>query len=403
MSVSAARLLDRARRSPDVQALWLFALTRVLLLVVARLAALFPDLNYAADEARGVWSVHRLIDVWFRWDSGHYARLVEYGYDLPDQMQASAAFFPLYPTLVRYVLGWLAPQHVGLSFQPQTAAGDLFILSGVILSNLLFLAALALIFRLVLLQRDRWFGGDEARAWHVGYLTVLLLCIAPVSFVFSSFLTESLFLLTTVAAFYAAERRWWWAAGVGVALATLTRPLGILLVLPLALIWWGQYIRGEARARDLFPLALGPLALLLFAGVLAQSTGDPLAFVNQGAAVWEHSLSWPWTAFFSQTGGRDYLRWLDQLMTLLFVGLSLLAFRLGPAYGVWALLATVGALMLKGNPVSMIRYVMVVFPAFIVLAQLGDRYPRLRDATIITFAILLSVLMALSAENFWVA
>ena len=129
--------------------------------------------------------------------------------------------------------------------------------------------------------------------------------------------------------------------------------------------------------------------------------GDPLAFLHQGDR-WGMARAWPWSALVSDSATRPLLDPIDRGLTLLFTGLALLSFRLGPAYGLWALLGTAGALSLKGNAVSMTRHLMVVFPAFIVLADLGRRHPRLHDAILITFTTLMALLMALSAENFWV-
>ena len=113
-----------------------------------------------------------------------------------------------------------------------------------------------------------------------------------------------------------------------------------------------------------------------------------------------------WVVLLPFTLSRLALRYLldsvDRGLALLFTALALGAFRLGPAYGLWALISTVGALALKGNAVSMVHYMMVVFPAFIVLARLGRRWPHVNDAIMIGFTALMAVLMALSAENFWV-
>jgi len=406
-------VLHRLTRAPEWIVLLPFALSRIWLLVIGQVAAAFPGLAFA-DEAAGVWTARRWLDVWFRWDSGHYARLVERGYALPPELQASTAFFPLYPTLTRWLYRLLAPDGPP-GLVPHTAAGDTFILAGVLLSNLCFVVALVLVYRLAGQTRP-WPGaagaaaGDAtwpqatvapARRNHAGYLAALYLCIAPASFVFSSYLTESLFLLLTVGAFYAAERRVWPAAGLLAGLAALTRSLGVFVALPLAVLWWQQRRRGEARLWQLLPLLLAPLGLALFMLILDRGVGDPLAFMHQGER-WGMARAWPWTAFLSDSAARARFDPIDRGLTLLFTGLALLAFRLGPAYGLWALIGTVGALALKGNPTSMLRYTVVVFPAFLVLAEIGRRHPRVHDAVLVSSTVLLTLLMALSAENFWV-
>ena len=392
---------QRLVRAPEWIVLLPFTLSRLALLAVGSLARLFPGLLHTDVESAGVWTARRWLDVWFRWDSGHYARLVEYGYDLPEPFQASTAFFPLYPTLVRALYWLVAPDRSQLALEPHTAAGDAFILSGVILTNVCFIIALMLLYRLVAHMETPDTAASGWRTHNVAYLAVLYLCVAPASFVFSSFLTESLFLLLTVGAFYAAERGGWLAAGVLAGLAALTRSLGVLLALPLAVLWWGQYRRGAARPFQTLPLLLAPLGVLLFMVILQRGVGDPLAFIHHGEA-WGMARAWPWVALLSDSASRYLLDSVDRGLTLLFIALALGAFRLGPAYGLWALIGTVGALALKGNAVSMGRYMMVVFPAFIVLARFGRRWPYVHDAIIISFTALMAVLMALSAENFWV-
>lgn len=393
--------MRRFFRTPEWVVLLPFALSRGLLLLVGWLSSLFPGLAFADVESAGVWTARRWLDVWFRWDSGHYARLVEFGYALPEHFQASTVFFPLYPTLTRWLYRLLAPGGPP-GLVAHSDAGDRFILAGVLLSNVCFLLALALLYRLTLRLLPPGDDGEKGPQARTAYLAVLYLCVAPASFVFSSYLTEALFLLVTIGAFYAAERRTWAAAGLLAGLAALTRPVGVLIAVPLAVVWWTQYRRGETRWFHTLPLLLAPAGLLLFMAILQRDVGDPLAFVHQGYR-WGIERTWPWTALFSDTASRPLLDHIDRGVTLLFIGLALAAFRLGPAYGLWALLGTVGALSLKGNAVSMTRYMMVVFPAFIVLADYGRRRPRLHDAILIIFTGLMALLMAMSAENLWVA
>ena len=125
-------MYQRFARAPEWIVLLPFTLSRLALLAVGSLARLFPGLLHTDVESAGVWTARRWLDVWFRWDSGHYSRLVEYGYELPEYFQASTAFFPLYPTLVRALYWLVAPDRSRLALEPHTPAGDAFILSGVI-------------------------------------------------------------------------------------------------------------------------------------------------------------------------------------------------------------------------------------------------------------------------------
>lgn len=78
-----------------------------------------------------------------------------------------------------------------------------------------------------------------------------------------------------MAAFLAAETKHPWLAGIAYALATLARPPGILLGLPLLILYLQR--DGLRPTRSWVPLFLGPLALAVFFGYLWWLTGDPLA------------------------------------------------------------------------------------------------------------------------------
>lgn len=142
-----------------------------------------------------------------RWDAGWYLQIAQQGYT-----PQSIAFFPLYPLLLSWgsaLTGWSLP------------------LTGFLLSNVLALAAGYLLWRLA----RREFG--EA----VAFRAVTFLYLAPASLYLSANYTESLYLAASLAAWAAGfEERWWWAGLLG-ALASLTRPTGILL-LPAMMVWY---------------------------------------------------------------------------------------------------------------------------------------------------------------------
>ena len=145
-----------------------------------------------------------------------FLRIAEHGYGTH-----ATAFFPLYPLLVRVFA-------LGTGRSPT---------AGVIFSVACFAAALVLLYRLV---RDE-FDAPTA-VW-----TVILLSFAPTSFFFQAVYSESLFLLLTVACFAAARRGRWVLAGLAGGLAALTRSAGVLLLVPLAWMWFEQYRGGAIR------------------------------------------------------------------------------------------------------------------------------------------------------------
>jgi hypothetical protein len=174
--------------------------------------------------------------VFQQFDASYYLSIASHGY-----VAAAAnnlAFFPLYPSLIR-ALGFLT-------------GSDL--IAGLVISTVSFVLALVLLHRLTELE----LGSRAADA------TVLLLAFAPLSFFFTAIYTESVFLLLSVAAVLAARRERWALAGILAGLATLTRPTGILLVVPLVILRLkGQRgVKGRRRLDRQLAWALSPVVAL---------------------------------------------------------------------------------------------------------------------------------------------
>ena len=190
-----------------------------------------------------------------RWDSVWFLDIAATGYD-----EQRAAFFPLYPLLMK-------------------AAGDP-LLGGLAISLGCLLAALVVLHRLVSLDHDR----------DVAALTVLLVAAFPGSLWLSAVYSEALFLLLSVGAVYAARTDRWMLAALAGMLAAATRSIGVLVLVPLAVIWWQA-----GRPRAALPVVAVPLGLAAFCAVLAASGLDALGpFRAQDA--WDRSFAGPFGA-----------------------------------------------------------------------------------------------------------
>ena len=364
-----------------------FVITRLALLLVAWFADFFPKAPDYAIAVRG-WQFTPiyLVDVWGRWDSGWYIDLIQHGYYVAGDIrtvQSNLAFFPLYPFIVK-ALAALAPVH---------SPGAL-LLTGVLVSNAFLLGALVLL--------RQWVArllGDEAAARR----TVLYLLLFPTGFFFSAFYAESTFLFFAVAALYAAQRRaWGWAFLAGTAL-TLSRPLGILIAVPLA---WQYAEAARWNIRNLRPNAawftLMPLSLLAFFYWQYRLTGDLLATLDVRQA-WSLTLSWPWDTLLHPLMAVGYLTPIEQGLTVIFVGGALLAlWRLPSAsLGVYALLLIAPPLF-TGQMSSTERYYAVVVPVFVVLAQLG-KHPTVDKVMTIVAPMMQALLFFVWCRFYWVA
>jgi len=356
-----------------------------------------------------------LIEPLRQWDGFWYKLIAERGYGDPEQI-ARAAFWPLYPWLMRW-----GSALTGLSTD----------VVGYLIANAAFAGALVLLYRLVALDFDR----------AVARRTIVALAFFPTAFFFQALYTESLFLLLAVGALLAArQERWWWLAGLVGALAALTRSYGVLLGLPFAVLFFQQY---RLEVRRWFPAALfAALPLLgpaIFGWHLDQVQNNWRAWADvqfqwdrSSVAPWEtlrcavvscppyyiDGADWTWlrTLLASPTWqtltGRD-LRLaaadsdtLELALTLLFFALAAIGLRRLPLYQ--SALVIPGLIIPLYQPsivhalMSMPRFGLTLFPLFIVLALLF----RSRWAAVpaLALSVLLLVLLTIQfAHSYWVS
>ncbi len=253
------RIASRAAY-PTIVAWW--AASRVFVLVCAAAAQVirWPD---------GTWhpslSAHPLVLLGF-WDARWYQIVAAHGYLLVPGRFSDPAFFPLLP-VVEHGFGVL---------------GIPTLVSGVIVANLALLVGLIAMYELgktVLPEAD-------------ALRSVTYLAIFPYSFVFSMAYPEGLAIAAVALAVLSATREKWLAAGACVAIATLARPQGVFLLLPLAAIAWQSWSAMPERKRTEAVAALlaAPAALLSFSLYLWHTVGSPVAW-SKAEVAWGRSFS----------------------------------------------------------------------------------------------------------------
>ena len=182
------------------------------------------------------WLGNLLVAPVARWDAVWYLVIAHNGYrpNLASFGTGSrAAFFPLYPLGVRALSELGAPP----------------IAAGVALSLVALAAALYGIHRLSTLELGRLVAHGAHR--DVARLAVLVTALAPMAFFFSAVYSESLYLALSVGLFWCARQgRWGWAGVLG-ALASATRSAGLVLVVPMLVLY--MYGPREDRAPDFLP------------------------------------------------------------------------------------------------------------------------------------------------------
>lgn len=310
------------------------------------------------------------------WDGRWYRMIAGNGYLMVPGRQSDPAFFPLYPIILR------GAQAIGIGLG----------VAGPLLSNLALLAALAFFHAL----------GREVVGEQLARRATIYLAIFPLGYVFSMTYPESLVLLLVSAAAVAALRgRWGWAAALGAA-ATLARPEGLFVALPIAGIAWSRRRRsGPARQGLMLGAVLAPAgALAAYPLYLSTLLHDPLAWSRA-----EHA----WGRRFSPFGPLDAVAGLPQVLGrspwalrdvagfVLYVALLVVAWRVGiPHLWVAAAAAIVVLPVFSGSFESIGRFGLLAPPLFWGLAAASSTRRVDRAVRLLSIALLAAATYSLA-------
>jgi len=385
-----ARVLALGRLSAaEVDVAFTLVATRVATLFIAFIANLLFA-PYGTRSFTLPFERQKFAEIFAAWDSGWYFDIASRGYYFNADGQSSIAFFPLYPMLMRAV-AW-----------PFGGTDRAIWMAGIVVSSAAFVLALLAVHRLT----QQLFGDRE-----VARRAVLYLALFPFSLFFTRVYAESIFLLTSVLAVSRAYDGRWWRAGLWAALATLARPNGILIGLPLVLMALGG--RPEARVLALRFVALLPVpfAMAGYCAYVYTLSGDPLGWLS-AQAQWGYSLGHrPWQQLVQlidqllKYGLYDYFFVSPLAAYRLFHGAAALTFlaltpaifkRLGAPMGAYVLVSLL--IPLTGNALEGIgRYAAVLFPAFMVVGSFTS--PRVHEAILVASALFLALFVCLFATG----
>lgn len=331
--------------------------------------------------------LHPFVNMWARWDAGWYLDIAKNGYRFLPGEQSNVAFFPLYPYVVRLV-------HSVIRVRSDTG----WLLIGIIVSNTALLVALIYLYRLICLDYDR---SVAARA-------VLYLCVFPATLFLSAVYSESLFLALVVSAFYYARADRWVTTGVLAAAATLCRPAGLLLVVPLAFEYLSQKeFRWRRVEADCLTLIFPLLALAGHLAVLRWRFGG-WTVISKAEAItgWNRSLTPPWNTLLHSLqhigASIGYHGAFEFIFTAILIVLAIFAcFRLRLSYAIYSVVSVLFVTS-WGDLKSAPRFGVVIFPIMILLALLGRRKTFNRTYLTVS-AILAAVSMVVFSQWGWVA
>lgn len=371
--------LPRWRRLWDAAGwvVFMFAISRLIVIMLIWVSRQIVERGPYVTLSGQMQHGGTLRDLLTQWDGFWYRFIAEHGYG-PPTPDLAAAFFPVYPLLVR-----------GVAF----VVRDLQMAS-LIVSNGCLLAAALLFIRLLRLDYDEL----------VCRRAVTFLMFNPVSFFLSAAYTESTFLLLSVGALLAARQGKWLGAALCGGCLSATRAPGLVIGAPLlaeyVLQWRGRGAELRAFFRpQLLWLVLIPAGLAIYLFYFYIERGDFFMPMHSQARGWEKRLAFPWQTFLWPTSFPASLVPLYQTIVGAAIILTAAGFflKMRATYLVYAVAALLFYLMwgsLEGLP----RYLSILFPIHITLALLSSRWPWMYEP-LLAFSIALLALCTVLFAN----
>lgn len=319
-----------------------------------------------------------------RWDSWRYVEIARHGYQ-----DAEVTFFPGYPIIMR-VMDELALRWIFADMNP----ADRMYLSGMLVSGIMSGIGI-LLFHQFLLERL----GDEA-AWRGTFY----LLIFPTAMFMAQVYTESTYLAVSLGALLFIYRRQFWYAAPLAIFATITRPTGVLLILPMITVWLDHWWRGLDLPR--YYLAAISLPIITFWGFNFLLEGQGLNTFEAQQDFGRHFLQPLALCIFAQqiawigTESAGFVHvGLDLLLTLFATYLCIREWKWHPGLALYGL-AAVWLPLATGQLVSQNRYVLIVVPIYFVLARWGKN-PVFDRLWTIGSLLLFAMYTVLFTQGFW--
>jgi hypothetical protein len=297
-----------------------------------------------------------LMNMFYHWDAPHYVSIAENGYVNTGDAANFIVFFPLYPILIRLF----------------TVDFNYINLSALIVANVCSLIAFLYLYKLAKLEFN-----DS-----VALKAVLFLSVFPTAYFLSVPYTEGLFFALVIASIYYARLGKWQFAGLISLLAALTRIAGVLL-LPVLLVEYFHQKGWKPKKTDLRVLwpFLALAGFLIYLGINYQVTGNPFTFMTVEATHWfnridprgglDAAYSWARNASYPDYITIGLAPLVFAVFGLVMVGVSVWR-RLRPVYIVYMFLTWALAVSTSWW-ISVPRYVMSMFPIFMLLGLLTNR------------------------------
>ncbi len=305
--------------------------------------------------------------IWSRWDAGYYLGIVYHGYiGHPD----AAGFFPLYPMLISFF------------YRLSGASAELI---GLIISNMAYLFATLIFYKIARLVRD-----DHGFALR----SMLALLVFPTSFFYFALYAEPLYLLFALLGVYLAlkSRQSNIGSGLALGLSSIARPVGWLLDIVMII----EFVRRRKfDVKGLLSLGLGLafsiLGIVLYVYYLYLLFGSWTA-IHEAQSHWHRQWQFPLITYWEGLKALvnfphlrvDWFEYASNVMDLGFTSFAILVVIVSMVWAKrgefpWSLSIYAAILLLfflssqneLPTPLwGMTRWVASIFPIYFVLGNM---------------------------------
>jgi len=374
------------------QLISIILLVKVIILGIIAVAYYFVPFNYENYHDNFLIEPDKPVSLeaaYTSWDAQHYLKLSQDGYKLN---QRSNAFYPLYPILIKSV-----------TFVVRSP-----VIAAFIVSNLASALAIVVFYKFVL----KYFDSEKA------FWSFIFLLAFPTSFYFSLIYSESLFFLLAILFFASLMKDDYRTAAIFGFLLPLTRPTGILIIIPFGLYFLiNKYKKSKFKFSEYFDMNMfyvfSPLLGLGFYFYLMQAWAGTFkaGFRAQGQFISNNSIfnilkPWVWVRRNLLRGNWAIHGFQNSIIDRIFF--FAYAYLLWPMRKIKHPVLFVYALVfglvpgLSGTLMSFTRYLLIVFPIFIALAYLLKSN---RSKVIVAggFGILQVIFLVMHSLSYWVA
>jgi len=306
------------------------------------------------------------ITSWERWDTIHYLFIAKEGYKTEGEERLKIVFLPFYPFTIKVFAFFFRD----------------YLFSALFVSNLAFIFVLIFLYKIVAKNFSK----------NIAKRTILYLTIFPTAYFFHAGYTESLFLLLVLLSFYFAKEKKWIISSFFGFLATLTRINGIVLF---PVLFFEYLLQKNVDFKkidfEILSIFLVPFGFLIYLLINYSLFGNPFQFSIFLKNHWFKKFTWPIEGLKGVTSHIKYymahkkewdfstriheftISWAELIFPLFALFLIFLGFFYLPAsYSFYSLLNWLGFVS-TSFWLSLPRYLLSIFPIFIVFAILGEK------------------------------